>query len=86
MTDHWQQVEKICQAALELEESRRAAFLEEACKDDEELRREVESLLKYWRTDPIRVPQVGHYSGQPGVHGHPFQVTDCPTLSQLGPS
>jgi len=43
----WEQVEKICQEALELEESRRAAFLEEACAGDEELRQEVESLLKF---------------------------------------
>jgi eukaryotic-like serine/threonine-protein kinase len=45
----WQQVEKICQSALELEESRRAAFLKEACAGDEELRREVESLLRFDR-------------------------------------
>jgi eukaryotic-like serine/threonine-protein kinase len=47
MTDRWQQIEKLCQEALELEESRRAAFLEEACAGDEGLRREVESLLKF---------------------------------------
>ena len=45
--NRWQQVEKICQSALELEESQRAAFLEEACAGDEELRREVESLLRF---------------------------------------
>jgi eukaryotic-like serine/threonine-protein kinase len=45
----WEQVERICQSALELEESRRAAFLEEACGSDEELRREVESLLQFDR-------------------------------------
>ena len=45
--NRWQQVEKLCQAALELEESQRAAFLEEACAGDEELRREVESLLQF---------------------------------------
>ena len=45
--NRWQQVEKLCQAALELEESRRAAFLEEACAGDKELRREVESLLRF---------------------------------------
>ena len=45
--DRWQQVEKICHAALELEESQRAAFREEACGDDEALRREVESLLRF---------------------------------------
>jgi serine/threonine protein kinase len=43
----WQQVEKLCQQALELEEIQRASFLEEACGGDEELRREVESLLRF---------------------------------------
>src|SRR5215467_6938598 len=47
MTDRWQQIEKICQSALELEESRRPAFIEQACGDDKELCREVESLLKF---------------------------------------
>ncbi len=47
MTDRWQQIEKICQSALELDEDRRTAFLEEACGGDAELRREVESLLRY---------------------------------------
>jgi serine/threonine protein kinase len=47
MTERWQQIEKICQSALELEESRRGEFLEEACGADAELRREVESLLRF---------------------------------------
>jgi serine/threonine protein kinase len=45
--DRWQQIEKICQSALELDESRRKTFLEQACAGDEALRREVESLLKF---------------------------------------
>jgi eukaryotic-like serine/threonine-protein kinase len=47
MTDRWQQIEKICQSALELEESRRSAFLEQACAGDKKLRQEVESLLRF---------------------------------------
>jgi eukaryotic-like serine/threonine-protein kinase len=47
MPDRWQQIERICQSALELGESRRRAFLDEACAGDEELRREVESLLQF---------------------------------------
>jgi len=43
----WQQVEKLCQSALELEESQRAGFLERACAGDKKLRREVESLLQF---------------------------------------
>ena len=47
MTNRWQQIEQICQSALELEESRREAFLEDACRGDAKLRQEVESLLKH---------------------------------------
>jgi hypothetical protein len=47
MPDRWQQIEKICQSALELAKSRRRAFLDEACAGDQELRREVESLLQF---------------------------------------
>ena len=43
--ERWQQIERLCQAALEVEEEQRAAFLEEACGGDETLRREVEHLL-----------------------------------------
>jgi eukaryotic-like serine/threonine-protein kinase len=45
--NRWEQIEKLCQSALELEESQRKAFLEEACSGDDELRREVESLLRF---------------------------------------
>jgi eukaryotic-like serine/threonine-protein kinase len=45
--NRWEQVEKLCQAALELKEDQRAAFVEQACAGDEELRREVESLLQF---------------------------------------
>jgi serine/threonine protein kinase/dipeptidyl aminopeptidase/acylaminoacyl peptidase len=41
----WEQIESIYQSAVEREEHQRAAFLEEACGADAELRREVESLL-----------------------------------------
>src|SRR5246500_5274408 len=41
----WGRIESIFHKALEAEESRRAAVLEESCAGDEDLRREVESLL-----------------------------------------
>jgi len=43
----WQEIDRIFAAALELEPDRRAAFLNEACGDDEDLRAEVESLLAH---------------------------------------
>lgn len=44
--EQWDKVTEIYSAALELESGERIAFLNEACDGDEELRREVESLLK----------------------------------------
>lgn len=40
-----QAIARFCNAALEMTESRHAAYLNAACRDDEVLRREVESLL-----------------------------------------
>ncbi len=45
--EKWKQVEELFNAALELEPAAREPFLVEACAGDEELRREVESLLAY---------------------------------------
>jgi serine/threonine protein kinase/tetratricopeptide (TPR) repeat protein len=46
-SERWEQVKKLCVAALEHAESERLLFLKEACGQDEGLRREVESLLVY---------------------------------------
>ena len=43
--ERWQQAREIFKLALEREASERAAFLNEACAEDESLRLEVESLL-----------------------------------------
>ncbi len=43
--ERWPQIERIYLAALEREASERTAFLAQACAGDDELRREVESLL-----------------------------------------
>jgi hypothetical protein len=45
--ERWQQIEELYHAALEREPESRAAFLDEACAGDEEMRREVASLLGY---------------------------------------
>jgi eukaryotic-like serine/threonine-protein kinase len=47
MTDRWEEINRIWDAALGLSEEERPAFLERNCQGDEELRREVESLLAY---------------------------------------
>jgi len=43
--ERWKQVDELLERALEREPERRGAFLDQACAGDEELRREVESLL-----------------------------------------
>jgi hypothetical protein len=45
--EHWREVETLLNEALELEPSRRTAYLAGACGGDESLRREVESLLAF---------------------------------------
>lgn len=46
-TKRWQQIESLYQSALDLNPGERDAFLSEKCRGDEELRREVESLLRH---------------------------------------
>ena len=43
--ERWQQVERLYHAALQRVPSERAAFLDQACSDDGDLRSEVDSLL-----------------------------------------
>ena len=43
----YHRVKDLCQRALDLDESRRAEFIDQSCGDDEVLRREVESLLAH---------------------------------------
>jgi Tol biopolymer transport system component/predicted Ser/Thr protein kinase len=45
--ERWQQIERLYHAASKLAAGERAAFLRQECRDDEELRAEVESLLAH---------------------------------------
>ncbi len=45
--ERWKQIEQLYHAALKLEPGQQSAFLQEACTGDEDLRREVESLLAH---------------------------------------
>jgi Tol biopolymer transport system component len=74
----WQRIEEIYQAAAERKPEERAAFIAAACAGDEDLRREVESLLAQpaadgmldrpaWAQDAARLAagqQVSHYQIQ----------------------
>ena len=41
----WQEIDRLFDAVLEREPAERASFLADSCAGDDELRREVESLL-----------------------------------------
>jgi predicted ATPase/serine/threonine protein kinase len=47
--ERWGQVEQIFHAALQVEESHRDELIRQSCAGDEDLRREVESLLAHYR-------------------------------------
>jgi serine/threonine protein kinase len=46
-SQRWNEIDRVFAAALELEPSEQAAFLDQACAGDQELRQEVESLLAH---------------------------------------
>jgi eukaryotic-like serine/threonine-protein kinase len=47
MDARWQRIEEVFAAAADLPEAERAAFLDQACAGDQDLRRQVESLLSH---------------------------------------
>ena len=59
--ERWQRVEMLCNAALECEASQRGTFLAQACGGDDELRREVESLLSQEKSAEgfLEAPAIG---------------------------
>ena len=60
--DRWRQVESLYHSALEREGPARDAFLREACREDEELRCEVRSLLDQTESGLLNRPlQLGPY-------------------------
>ena len=45
--ERWEQIDQIFEQALEIEPAARSAYLDEACRNDGDLRREVESMLSH---------------------------------------
>ena len=57
--EYLQKVEQLYHAALEVEQSRRASFIDNACAGDESLKQEVESLLAHDRVESfMRAPAM----------------------------
>jgi len=45
--ERWQQIQEVFDKARACDPAKRAALLQEACEDDEELRREIEWMLAH---------------------------------------
>ena len=61
--ERWSKIESIFHKALEADESRRGSVIEESCAGDEELRREVESLLAH-HSDSASFMEKPAFAGQ----------------------
>jgi serine/threonine protein kinase/Tol biopolymer transport system component/Tfp pilus assembly protein PilF len=78
--ERWKLVEQLLEAALEQAPAARSAFLSDACHGDDELRREVESLLQ-------ADAQASHFLDDPllasiaTVHDAPTTNEDLPSLN-----
>src|ERR1700722_2963984 len=76
----WLEIEQVYHAALELEPESRARYLAAACHGDEELRREVESLLRQDASAPGLLlnwsagAPANMSSLTPGMRLGPYQV------------
>jgi eukaryotic-like serine/threonine-protein kinase len=80
-SDRWEQINRVYYAALEVEEKERSLFLEAACKEDAELRSEVQSLLAMHE-------QADSFLGKPAVEEVVKGLKDEPPSllgRQLGP-
>jgi eukaryotic-like serine/threonine-protein kinase len=81
--ERWQRASGIYEAALEREPGERGAFIAHACGDDQELRREVESLLENTGTPVLIDSSVwdladdllpGEVGLAPGAHVGPYRI------------
>ena len=62
----WERVYRLFESALAVKSSERAAFLDKACRDDTELRTEVESLLDaHHRAPTVFLGPAGLATGLP---------------------
>src|SRR5438128_712637 len=74
-----QEIDEIFQAALDLTSEQRAAYLEQACAGDHDLRAEVESLISSYE-------QAGSFIEQPAIEVDAFVVAGPLTGAIVGES
>src|SRR5262245_3269548 len=78
--ERWRQIEGLYQAALGHKTTERQAFLTEACAGDEELRREVESML----TAHEQVRKTEDFLNQPALHIAAQAIAENQAESMVG--
>jgi eukaryotic-like serine/threonine-protein kinase len=57
--ENYQKVKQIFQSAIELAPAERSGFLAETCREDKDLRREVEKLLDSFESEYLEQPAIG---------------------------
>ena len=77
--ERWKRIDALLSAALECEETQRAAFLAHACEGDDELRKEVQTLLSEHRA-------AGSFLQTPVAHAKELiaAARRGPTATELG--
>jgi len=89
--ERWEQIERLYHAALENEPASRAAFLEDACKGDAKLHKEVSELLAYDDPDAnfIKTPAIQiaakALADKPLPESQTQNGTITSTAQQIGP-
>src|SRR5262245_2888482 len=83
-SEEWRQIEEIFNAVADLSESEKARYLESACRGDDQLRNEVESLLlEDSQTGPMFKTMISKAAGSftnddvcsfAGTHIGPYKI------------
>src|SRR5215216_283215 len=88
--ERWKQVDKLLEAALDCPPTERASFLDRACSGDEELRRELDSLLisdeqaeAFIESPPARVA-ADLFTDKPTKPSRGDRIAHYEILAQIG--
>src|SRR6201993_4472257 len=79
----WQKIKEIVGAAVERPSAERTAYLEQACSQDSELRKEVESLLSAYQ-DSERLSEAPWRAEAPKNEAEPQVIGPYRLLKELG--
>ncbi len=85
--DRWQRVEQLYHSALKIPVDQREPFLQEQCKDDDDLKREVDSLLSFESSAAgfIESPAF-EIAAKMVADGRPATTSNTAQMSSVAPS